>query len=151
MKPRCSLARLATLLIFALFVALFAGAWIEGPVYAGPLGLFNRCDTCNLAAPPQTAIAPQIPAGTAAASPAVSAERPCILPWNRPNGKCCPKEEVNVNVLAPAPKDLPPVNVAVEPAPEPRFPYGVLVAVLIPVVLIASVIAFMVRVGTSRV
>ncbi len=92
------------------------------------------------------------PAPIAAPQTAITvADRPCILPWNCPKGKCCPKETVNVNV-SPAPQPagpVAPVNVSVEPAPQPPFPFGVLLAVLIPVILISSVLAFVQRVQTG--
>jgi hypothetical protein len=81
------------------------------------------------------------------------ADRPCLLPWNCPNGKCHPKEEINVNVVAPGqPAGVAPVNVSVEqPAPpDAPFPWGILLAVLVPVVIVASVIAFVIRIATSR-
>ena len=61
-----------------------------------------------------------------------------------------------MSVVAPTPplkiEGVPPVSVSIEPAPAPAtpFPYGILLAALVPVVIVASVIAFMVRVGTSR-
>jgi len=95
-------------------------------------------------APAQNACLPSAPiAATIAAAPE---GRPCLLPWNCPNGKCRP-QDVNVTVVAPDRKtdvSIAPVPALIEPAPE-RFPFGILLAVLMPVVLVASVIAFMIR------
>ncbi len=144
MKPRV----LAAFACLAMIVCICAS-----PSYAG---LFNRTAVCPAPAIAAPAVMPIAAAevNTALPAPEAAAERRCILPWNCPNGRC-PHDEVNVSVVAPTPplkiEGVPPVNVTVEPTPAPPpFPFGVLLAVLVPVVIVASVIAFMVRVGTSR-
>ena len=145
MKPRV----LAAFACLAMIVCICAS-----PSYAG---LFNRTAVCPAPAIAAPAVMPIAAAevNTALPAPEAAAERRCILPWNCPNGRC-PHDEVNVSVVAPTPplkiEGVPPVSVSIEPAPAPAtpFPYGILLAVLVPVVIVASVIAFMVRVGTSR-
>ncbi len=143
MKPRV----LAAFACLAMIVCICAS-----PSYAG---LFNRTAVCPAPAIAAPAVMPIAAAevNTALPAPEAAAERRCILPWNCPNGRC-PHDEVNVSVVAPTPplkiEGVPPVNVTVEPTPATPFPYGILLAALLPVVIVASVIAFMVRVGTSR-
>lgn len=153
MKPRVRLTKLLVRLAFACLGILIVPA-LCGPSYAG---LFNRtCPAPAIAAPAVSVSELSIATSASADLPAAAAERRCILPWNCPNGQCRPHDEVNVNVVAPTPplkiEGVPPVSVSIEPAPAPAtpFPYGILLAALLPVVIVASVIAFMVRVGTSR-
>lgn len=82
---------------------------------------------------------------------AAAEKRPFLLPWNCPNcpgGKCHPKEPVNVNVtVAPSP----PRPVAPSPEPDPpRFPWGLLCGVLVPVTLVAGGVAFALRMRSAE-
>jgi hypothetical protein len=139
-------------LVMCLLIAVVAIVAVFAPV-AYSCGLFGHCRT---AAVEREQLGPIVAtAVTTPATPvtAAGAEKRCLLPWNCPNGHCKPDEQINVNVVAPPRiEGVPPVNVSIEPAPlEPRFPFGLLFAVLIPVIVLASIAAFVIRVSTSRV
>ena len=132
-----------------LLIAVMAIVAVFAPV-AYSCGLFGHCRT---AAVEREQLGPIVAtAVTTPATPvtAAGAEKRCLLPWNC---HCKPDEQINVNVVAPPRiEGVPPVNVSIEPAPpEPRFPVGLLLAVLIPVTALASIAAFVIRVSTSRV
>ena len=129
-------------------VALLAIVVFSAAVASADCGLFNRAHTSTQIA----AVEPAGPTVLQPVAPGPAAERPYLLPWNCPNGKCRPHDQVDVNVVVPDRKTDAPLFIApvVEPAPPPRFPYGVLIAVLIPVILVSSAVAFVVRVSASR-
>ncbi len=131
-------------------VCMLLGILAIGGVCAAaafPCGPFGHCR----ARPNSSAAQIVAPAPIAAAQTVTAAvERPCILPWNC-DKKCCPRETVSINVSpAPQPPSVAPVNVSLEPAARPPFPFGVLLAVLVPVILISSILAFVLRVQSGH-
>jgi hypothetical protein len=84
------------------------------------------------------------------AAAAVPLRERCILPWNCPGGRC-PREEVNVTVDVPkTDTSIASLSPCAEPPADRPFPFGLLLAVLIPVVILAAAAAFAIRVATSR-
>ena len=140
MKPR-SILILAVLAILAI-VGCFCASL---PAVAGP---FARCQPCANTACSQ----PVAPTIVEPAAPTAAAERPCLVPWNCPNGKC-PREQINVSVTAPVaevPKPDTPIPPMVDATPAaPPFPWGLCLGIVIPVVLLASVLAFVFRMQAS--
>ena len=149
--------RHARFLVGLVAVAVIVGiaCFLSTPAQAGPFARGYVCGPSEVQCVNQLAPV-QLPGGDGATQPAagVPLRERAVFAWNRPdcpNGHCRPHDEVVVNVIPPKTETpCPPAYSAAEPTPPPRFPYGVLLAVLIPVVLVASVVAFIIRVATSR-
>ena len=126
-------------------IVMIAATVFASVAVAGPFARNCNCPSPCVCTPCDGA---NCPANCAVASPAAAApERADLLPWNCPNGKC-PREEVSVTVNVPdRPADAPAPAVVSVPAEqaETPFPWPVLLIALVPVVLVASVIAFVVR------